>query len=102
MGETMDCARPAKYRTLPPQAGPRRARARIIGRARGRTIMITRTSSRLGLLLAGTVGTLVVASWPALAQPAPAPSNEPPPPWAQGRPSPDVKLAPVTPPPLAT
>ena len=63
--------------------------------------MTTRTSSRLGLLLAGTVGTLVVAGWPALAQQAPA-SSEPPPPWAQGRPSPEVKLAPVTPPPLAT
>ncbi len=63
--------------------------------------MTTRTSSRLGLLLAGTVGTLVVAGWPALAQQAPA-SSDPPPPWAQGRPSPEVKLAPVTPPPLAT
>src|SRR6266705_2908538 len=97
----MDCAKPAKCRTLRPQAGLRSARRRAVRQARGRTIMTTRTSSRLGLLRAGTVGTLVVAGWPALAQQAPA-SSEPPPPWAQGRPSPEVKLAPVTPPPLAT
>ena len=63
--------------------------------------MTTGSSSKFGLLLGGTVCTLVVASWPALAQPATT-SNEPPPPWAQGRPSADIRLAPVSPPPLAT
>src|SRR5229473_747383 len=62
---------------------------------------MTRSSSRPGLLLAGTVGTLVVAGWPALAQQTPA-ATDPPPPWAQGRPNAGIQLAPVTPPPLAT
>jgi glucose/arabinose dehydrogenase len=62
---------------------------------------MTRSSSRLGLLLAGTVGTIVVAGWPVLAQQTPK-ANEPPPPWAQGRPSADIQLAPVVAPPIAT
>ncbi|HML14186.1 MAG TPA: PQQ-dependent sugar dehydrogenase [Xanthobacteraceae bacterium] len=60
--------------------------------------MHLRNSTAIGLVLAAGVGALV-AGWPVLAQQA---SNEPPPPWAQGRPSADVQLAPVTPPPLAT
>jgi glucose/arabinose dehydrogenase len=63
--------------------------------------MTKRSSTRLGLLLAGTVGTLVVAGWPALAQQTPA-AKEPPPSWAQGRPNEGIQLAPITPPPLAT
>src|SRR5207237_8674685 len=55
------------------------------------------SSIKLGLLLAGTVSMLAFAARPVLAQPAPA-ASEPPPPWAQGRPSPQVKLAPVAPP----
>jgi glucose/arabinose dehydrogenase len=55
-----------------------------------------RNSTAIGLVLAAGVGALV--AWPVLAQQA---SNEPPPPWAQGRPSGDIQLAPVTPPPLA-
>src|SRR6516162_6414690 len=70
-------------------------------RPRGRTIMTTGSSSKFGPLLGGAICTLVVANWPALAQPATTPS-EPPPPWAQGRPSADIRLAPVAPPPLAT
>jgi glucose/arabinose dehydrogenase len=54
-------------------------------------------STAIGLVLAAGIGALV-ATWPVLAQQA---SNEPPPPWAQGRPSGDISLAPVTPPPLA-
>jgi glucose/arabinose dehydrogenase len=54
-------------------------------------------SSAIGLVLAAGIGALV--TWPVLAQQA---SNEPPPPWAQGRPPGDISLAPVTPPPLAT
>jgi len=61
--------------------------------------MVTR-NSRLGLLLAGTAGALAVSAWTALAQQAA--TNEPPPPWAQGRPSAGSTLAPVAPPPLAT
>jgi glucose/arabinose dehydrogenase len=53
-------------------------------------------SSAIGLVLAAGIGAL--AAWPVLAQQA---SNEPPPPWAQGRPAGDISLAPVTPPPLA-
>jgi glucose/arabinose dehydrogenase len=53
-------------------------------------------SSAIGLVLAAGIGALV--AWPVLAQQA---SNEPPPPWAQGRPAGDISLAPVTPPPLA-
>jgi glucose/arabinose dehydrogenase len=56
-----------------------------------------RNSTAIGLVLAVGVGALV-AGWPVLAQQA---ANEPPPPWAQGRPSADIKLAPVAPPPLA-
>jgi glucose/arabinose dehydrogenase len=63
--------------------------------------MTTGSSSKFGQLLAGAICTLVVANWPALAQPATT-SSEPPPPWAQGRPNADIRLAPVTPPPLAT
>jgi len=55
-----------------------------------------RNSTALGLVLAAGVGALV--AWPVLAQQA---SNEPPPPWAQGRPAGNISLAPVTPPPLA-
>jgi len=58
--------------------------------------MHLRNSTAIGLLLAAGVGALV--AWPVLAQQA---SNEPPPPWAQGRPAGDISLAPVTPPPLA-
>src|ERR1700757_4915458 len=60
--------------------------------------MKLRNSTALGLVLAAGVGALV-AAWPVLAQQA---SNEPPPPWAQGRPAGNISLAPVTPPPLAT
>jgi len=59
--------------------------------------MNLRNSTAIGLVLAAGVGALV-AGWPVLAQQA---ANEPPPPWAQGRPSADIKLAPVAPPPLA-
>jgi glucose/arabinose dehydrogenase len=59
--------------------------------------MNLRNSTAMGLVLAAGVGALV-AGWPVLAQQA---ANEPPPPWAQGRPSADIKLAPVAPPPLA-
>jgi len=59
--------------------------------------MRLRNSTAVGLVLAAGVGALV-AGWPVLAQQA---SNEPPPPWAQGRPSANIQLAPVTPPPLA-
>jgi glucose/arabinose dehydrogenase len=59
--------------------------------------MTLRNSTAIGLVLAAGVGALV-AGWPVLAQQA---ANEPPPPWAQGRPSADIKLAPVAPPPLA-
>ena len=58
-----------------------------------------RNSTAIGLVLAAGVGALV-AGWPVLAQQTPA-ANQPPPPWAQGRPSADIQLAPVTPPPLA-
>jgi glucose/arabinose dehydrogenase len=58
--------------------------------------MHLRNSTAIGLLLAAGVGALV--AWPVLAQQA---TNEPPPPWAQGRPAGDISLAPVTPPPLA-
>src|SRR5947209_7911616 len=64
-------------------------------------LMTTHNALKLGLLTAGTFGAFVFAAGPALAQAAPA-ATEPPPPWAQGRPSPDVKLAPVAPPPIAT
>jgi glucose/arabinose dehydrogenase len=60
--------------------------------------MHLRNSTAIGLVLAAGVGALVVG-WPVLAQQA---SNEPPPPWAQGRPAGNISLAPVTPPPLAT
>src|SRR5262252_293238 len=59
--------------------------------------MKLRNSTAIGLVLAAGVGALIVG-WPVLAQQA---SNEPPPPWAQGRPSASIQLAPVTPPPLA-
>ena len=58
------------------------------------------SAARRSLLAAGTVGALVVAGWPALAQQTPA-AAEPPPPWAQGRPA-GVALAPIAPPPIAT
>ena len=60
--------------------------------------MHLRNSTAIGLVLAAGIGALV-ATWPVLAQQA---TNEPPPPWAQGRPAGDISLAPVTPPPLAT
>jgi glucose/arabinose dehydrogenase len=60
--------------------------------------MTIRNSTGIGLVLAGSLGALVAAAWPVLAQQA---SNEPPPPWAQGRPSADIQLAPVVGPPLA-
>jgi glucose/arabinose dehydrogenase len=63
--------------------------------------MTIRNSTAIGLVLAGTMGALVAAAWPVLAQQAPT-ANEPPPPWAQGRPSGNIQLAPITPPPLAT
>jgi glucose/arabinose dehydrogenase len=59
--------------------------------------MHLRNSTAIGLVLAAGVGALV-AGWPVLAQQA---TNEPPPPWAQGRPAGHNQLAPVTPPPLA-
>jgi glucose/arabinose dehydrogenase len=61
--------------------------------------MNIRNSTAIGAVLAGSLGALIAAGWPVLAQQA---KNEPPPPWAQGRPGGDVQLAPVTPPPLAT
>src|SRR5215468_9764943 len=57
--------------------------------------MNLRNSTALGLVLAAGVGALV--AWPVLAQQA---TNEPPPPWAQGRPA-GATLAPVVAPPLA-
>src|SRR5438067_136448 len=65
--------------------------------------MIICSASRRHLLLAGTIGTLAVAVWPAAAQQTPA-SPEAPPPWAQGRPETAIgaKLAPIAPPPLPT
>src|SRR6266566_1430356 len=65
--------------------------------------MIICSASRHLLLLAGTIGTLAVAAWPAAAQQPPA-SPEAPPPWAQGRPETAIgaKLAPIAPPPLPT
>ena len=62
------------------------------------------SSTRRSLLLAGTIGSFVVA-WPLAAQQPPAPSAEAPPPWAQGRPAQQsgaAKLAPVAPPPIPT
>ena len=65
--------------------------------------MIICSASRRYLLLAGTIGTLAVAGWPAAAQQTPA-SPEAPPPWAQGRPETAIgaKLAPIATPPLPT
>ena len=65
--------------------------------------MIICSASRRYLLLAGTIGTLAVAGWPAAAQQTPA-SPEAPPPWAQGRPETAIgaKLAPIAPPPIPT
>ncbi len=65
--------------------------------------MIICSASRRHLLLAGTIGTLAVAVWPAAAQQTPA-SPEAPPPWAHGRPETAIgaKLAPIAPPPLPT
>ena len=65
--------------------------------------MIICSASRRHLLLAGTIGTLAVAVWPAAAQQTPA-SPEAPPPWAQGRPETAIgaKLAPIAPPPFPT
>src|SRR5213083_1463365 len=65
--------------------------------------MIICSASRRHLLLAGTIGTLAVAVWPAAAQQTPA-APEAPPPWAQGRPETAIgaKLAPIAPPPLPT
>jgi len=57
--------------------------------------MNLRNSTAVGLVLAAGIGTLV--AWPVLAQQA---TNEPPPPWAQGRPA-GATLAPVVAPPLA-
>jgi glucose/arabinose dehydrogenase len=64
--------------------------------------MSIRNSTGIGLMLAGGLGALVVAGWPVLAQQATSSNEPPPPPWAQGRPSGNIQLAPVTPPPLAT
>ena len=65
--------------------------------------MIICSASRRYLLLAGTIGTLAVAVWPAAAQQTPA-ASEAPPPWAQGRPEAAIgaKLAPIASPPLPT
>ncbi|HXW24200.1 MAG TPA: PQQ-dependent sugar dehydrogenase [Xanthobacteraceae bacterium] len=63
--------------------------------------MTIRSSTGIGVVLAGSVGALVVAGWPVLAQQTPA-AKEPPPPWAQGRPAGDIQLAPIAPPPIAT
>src|SRR5258708_15978021 len=65
--------------------------------------MIICSASRRHLLLAGTIGTLAVAIWPAAAQQTPA-SPDAPPPWAEGRPETAIgaKLAPIAPPPLPT
>jgi glucose/arabinose dehydrogenase len=60
-------------------------------------------STQQALVLAGTLGSLVLAAWPAAAQQAPAAGQPTPPPsWAQGRPSGEgaMKLAPVAPPPI--
>jgi glucose/arabinose dehydrogenase len=65
--------------------------------------MTLRTLRRRNLLLAGTLGTLVLAAWPAAAQQAPAAGQPTPPPsWAQGRPSGEgaMTLAPVAPLPI--
>jgi glucose/arabinose dehydrogenase len=62
--------------------------------------MLNRSFPRRGLLLVGTLGTLLMASWPAAAQqPAPLPPGSP----LIGRPDSDEakKLAPVPAPPLA-
>src|ERR1051326_8049895 len=75
------------------------ARGRNGTKHEGGPRMHFRNSTAIGLVLAAGVGALV-AGWPVLAQQAPA-ANQPPPPWAQGRPSADIQLAPVTPPPLA-
>jgi glucose/arabinose dehydrogenase len=64
--------------------------------------MTIRSSTGIGLVLAGSLGALVVADWPVLAQQAAAPAKEPPPSWAQGRPSDSIQLAPVVGPPIAT
>ena len=62
--------------------------------------MNLRSSTALGLVLAAGVGALV--AWPVLAQQAAAPAaKEPPPSWAQGRPSDAIQLAPVVGPPIA-
>jgi glucose/arabinose dehydrogenase len=68
-----------------------------------RIVMIICSASRRYLLLAGTIGTLAVAVWPAAAQQTPA-ASEAPPPWAQGRPEAAIgaKLAPIASPPLPT
>ena len=62
--------------------------------------MRLRNSTAIGLVLAAGVGVLI-AGWPVLAQQQTPAANQPPPPWAQGRPSADSTLAPVVPPPLA-
>src|SRR6266567_7062598 len=69
----------------------------------GRIVMIRCSGSRHRSLLAGTIGTLALAIWPAAAQQTPA-APEAPPPWAQGRPETAIgaNLAPIAPPPLPT
>jgi glucose/arabinose dehydrogenase len=63
--------------------------------------MNLRYSTAIGLVLVAGVGALV-AGWPVLAQQAAAPAaKEPPPSWAQGRPSDAIQLAPVVGPPIA-
>src|SRR6185503_15083263 len=78
-------------------------RRRGMASANGRIVMIICSSSRRYLLLAGTIGTLAVAVWPAAAQQTPA-ASEAPPPWAQGRSETAIgaRLAPIAPPPLPT
>src|SRR6266699_3618356 len=69
----------------------------------GRIVMIRCSGSRHRSLLAGTIGTLALAIWPAAAQQTPV-APEAPPPWAQGRPETAIgaNLAPIVPPPLPT
>jgi glucose/arabinose dehydrogenase len=69
----------------------------------GRIAMITRSARRRRLLLAAAIGALTIVTSQTAAQQTPA-STEAPPPWAQGRPEVAVgaRLAPITPPPIAT
>src|ERR1700730_12541461 len=99
-----DCAREAKCRRLDSkrrhaldQCGVARA-AKVKFYVPGRTFM-TRLSRLRGIMLAGTLGTLLVVGWQAAAQ-QPLPPGSP----LIGRPETDEakKLAPVAPPPIPT